>query len=130
MRNFDAIRPEPGFHDVVVHGERNGLFRPGLSGADGAPYPANYTHPNQIAEAVLNNPNYDGGPVRLVSCHSGTIEAGAGVPPPAQLVADALGVPVKAPTDSVGVPRHGSGVHEPVIRNGGTWEWFYPRGAR
>jgi uncharacterized protein YukE len=128
LRNFDAVRPEPGYHDVVVHGERNGLFRPGLVGADGAGYPANYTHPNQIADAIRSNPNYDGGPVRLVSCHTGAVEPGAGVPPAGKQVADALGVPVKAPTDAVGVPRRGPLGQEPTIRNGGTWETFYPGG--
>ncbi|MEU8229097.1 hypothetical protein AB0C12_05755 [Actinoplanes sp. NPDC048967] len=128
MRNFDAVRPEPGYHDVVVHGERNGLFRPGLIGADGLGHPANYPHPNQIADAVRGNPNYDGGPVRLVSCHTGAVDRGAGVPPAGQQIADALGVPVKAPTDAVGVPRRGPLGQEPAIRGGGTWETFYPEG--
>ena len=35
MRNFDAVMPLPGYHDVVVHGERDGTFRPGLIGEDG-----------------------------------------------------------------------------------------------
>ena len=128
MRNFDAVRPDPGYHDVVVHGERNGLFRPGLIGADGAGYPANYTHPSQIADAVRGNPHYDGGPVRLISCHTGAVDDGAGVPPAGQQVADALGVPVKAPTDAVGVPRRGPLGQEPTVRGGGTWETFYPEG--
>jgi hypothetical protein len=29
MRNFDAVKPHPGYHDVVVHGEPDGTFRPG-----------------------------------------------------------------------------------------------------
>ncbi len=128
LRNFDAVRGEPGFHDVVVHGERNGLFRPGLTRADGEPHPGNYTHPNQIADAIRANPHYDGGPVRLVSCHTGAVDAGAGVPPAAQQVADALGVPVMAPTDAVGVPRRGPLDQVPTIRGGGTWEMFHPRG--
>jgi hypothetical protein len=130
MRNFDAVRPEPGMHDVVVHGERNGLFRPGLIGADGAAHPANFTHPSQIAEAVRHNPHYDGGPVRLVSCHSGVVDEAAGVPSAAQQVADALGVAVTAPTNAVGVRQNGPGGQVPMIRGGGTWETFYPRSAQ
>jgi hypothetical protein len=126
MRNFDAVRPEPGFHDVVVHGERNGMFRPGMIGNDGADLPANYTHPNQIADAIRTNPNWDGGPVRLVSCHSGV--AAEGLPAPAQQVADALGVPVIAPTEAVGVPKRGGYNQVPIIRDDGTWEMFYPGG--
>jgi hypothetical protein len=128
MRNFDAVAPQPGYHDVVVHGERNGLFRPGQVGADGADHPANYTHPQQIADAIRANPHYDGGPVRLVSCHTGTVDPAAGVPPAGQQVADALGVPVMAPTNAVGVDRYGPVGQTPVIRGDGTWETFYPEG--
>lgn len=129
LRNFDAVAPEPGHHDVVVHGERNGLFRPGVVGADGAAHPSNYTHPAQIAEAIRGNPHYGGGPVRLVSCHSGTVAPDAGVAPPAQQVADALGVTVMAPTDAVGVNRYGPAGQVPRIRNGGQWVTFYPGGG-
>jgi hypothetical protein len=99
-------------------------------GSDGADYPANFTHPNQIADAVRNNPDYDGGPVRLVACHAGVVDEAAGVPPAAQQVADALGVPVKAPTNAVGVRRDRPPGQAPLIRGGGTWQTFYPRGAR
>ncbi len=130
MRNFDAVAPEPGYHDVVVHGERNGMFRPGIVGADGGDYPANFTHPAQIADAIRTNPHYDGGPVRLVSCHSGTVDPAAGVAPAAQQVADALGVPVMAPTNAVGVNRYGPLGQVPQIRDGGTWEVFRPGGGQ
>ena len=130
MRNFDAVAPEPGYHDVVVHGEPDGLFRPGLVGADGKNYPANFTHPAQIADAVRHNPHYDGGPVRLVSCHTGAVDPLAGVSPAAQQVADALGVPVMAPTNAVGVDRYGPVGQTPVIRDGGQWKIYYPNGGR
>ena len=130
MRNFDMARREPGFHDVVVHGDRNGMFQPGFTGADGRPQPGSDTHAQQIAEAVRGNPHYDGGPVRLVSCHTGTVDPAAGVPPAAQQVADALGVPVRAPTNAVGVPRHGASEQELTVRDLGVWETFYPRSTQ
>ncbi|MEU8213748.1 WXG100 family type VII secretion target [Micromonospora sp. NPDC049044] len=130
MRNFDTVAPIPGHHDVVVHGVPSGLFRPGLLGADGADYPTNLTDPQQIADAIRANPHYDGGPVRLVSCHSGTVDPEAGLPPAAQRVADALGVPVMAPTDAVGVDRYGPVVQTPMIRGDGEWKTFYPNGGR
>jgi uncharacterized protein YukE len=130
LRNFDVVAPEPGHHDVVVHGERNGLFRPGLLGADGGNHPANYTHPAQIADAVRSNPHYDGGPVRLVSCHTGTVDPNASVPPAAQQVADALGVPVTAPTNAVGVSTYGQAGQVQRIRDGGRWVTFYPGGGQ
>ena len=129
MTNFDRVRPEPGYHDVVVHGERNGLFRPGVVGEDGADHPANHTHPNHIAEAVRGNPGYTGGPVRLVACHSGTVDPSAGALPAGQELADALGVPVTAPTNAVGVNRYGAGQQVPMIRDGGTWVTFHPQTA-
>ncbi|GIJ27414.1 hypothetical protein Vqi01_25760 [Micromonospora qiuiae] len=130
MNNFDMVAPLPGHHDVVVHGERNGMFRPGLLGADGGDHASGYTHPQQIANAIRDNPQYDGGPVRLVACHTGAVDPEAGVPPAAQQVADALGVPVTAPTDAVGVDRYGPVGQSPVIRGDGEWKTFYPKGAR
>ncbi|MGC5031098.1 WXG100 family type VII secretion target [Micromonospora sp. DT229] len=130
MNNFDMVGPIPGHHDVVVHGERNGMFRPGLLGADGGDHPSGYTHPQQIADAIRANPHYDGGPVRLVACHTGTVDPHAGVPPAAQQVADALGVPVTAPTDAVGVDRYGPVGQTPLIRGDGEWKTFYPKSGR
>jgi hypothetical protein len=127
MRNFDAVKPHPGYHDVVVHGEPDGTFRPGLIGEDGEDYPSNYTHPNQIVDAIRNNPNYANGPVRLVSCHSGRVDPEAGVAPAAQQVADSLGVPVLAPTRGVGVRRYGSGLQVLRLRDNGTWVMFHPQ---
>ena len=126
MMNFDKVLPEPGFHDVVVHGERNGLVRPGVVGEDGADYPSKFTHPNQIAEAVRGNPHYSGGPVRLVACHGGTVDPAAGALPAGQELANSLGVPVKAPTDAVGVAKYDPEPQTPFIRDGGTWVTFTP----
>ena len=126
MRNFDTVAPKPGYHDVVVHGERDGLIRPGMIGADGADWPTNYTHPNQVADAVRANPHYNGGPVRLLICHSGAAIGPEGRTT-AQEIADALGVPVLAPTDAVGVPRRGPAGQEPSIANNGSWVSVEPR---
>ncbi|MEU6059646.1 putative T7SS-secreted protein [Streptomyces sp. NPDC047097] len=46
-------------HDVIVHGDDMGHFR-----VDGM-----ITHPQQIADAILENPHYGGGPIQLVTCH-------------------------------------------------------------
>jgi hypothetical protein len=125
--NFDRVQPEPGFHDVVVHGETNGLVRPGVIGEDGGDYPANFTHPNQVADAIRSNPAYTGGPVRMVVCHSGTVDPAADASPAGQVVANSLGVPVKAPTDAIGINRYGPAQQVPRIRDGGTWVTFYPQ---
>ncbi|GAA3348353.1 hypothetical protein GCM10020358_66530 [Amorphoplanes nipponensis] len=129
MLNFDTARPEPGYHDAVVHGLPNGQFRPGLIGENGADVPGNYTHANQIAEAIRADPGYAGGPVRLVSCHTGRVEDGLDTLPAAQQVADILGVPVMAPTQPVGVPLRGGPERELTVFNGGVWKVFTPGGG-
>jgi hypothetical protein len=142
MRNFDHVQPEPGVHDVVVHGEPDGTFRPGLVGTDGTGHPHDYTNPELIAQAVRDNPNYvPGQPVRLVSCHTGRVDVDPELKelneltdrvPAGQQVADSLGVPVQAPTQAVGVPRYGDGKYVPKIANlpelpEGKWVTFWPR---
>ncbi|MFF8428281.1 putative T7SS-secreted protein [Streptomyces sp. NPDC016566] len=64
-------------HDVIVHGDEMGNFR-----VDGM-----ITHPQQIADAILENPHYKGGPIQLVTCHGAT---GA-----AQELSEILGVEVR-----------------------------------
>lgn len=124
--NFDSVGREADYHDVVVHGNSRGYFEPGRVNAAGHGFPAADTHPTHIAEAVRNNPSYDGGPVRLVSCHTGTSTPDSGEVPAAQSVANHLGVPVKAPTNKVGVSRLGGPEQTPEIFGGGYWRTFLP----
>ncbi|MET9488645.1 deaminase domain-containing protein [Nocardia sp. NPDC006630] len=88
QRVYDNVRNE-GEHDVVVHGDRFG--KPTTDG--------NFEiDPQQVVDAIRNNPNYvEGTPVRLLSCHSGNDIGWA------QHIANELGVPVRAPSDLVGV---------------------------
>ncbi|MFI9030777.1 hypothetical protein ACIGQF_35840, partial [Streptomyces sp. NPDC053560] len=124
--NFDYVKPLDGYHDVVVHGNNQGFFEPGRVNEAGAGFPAGDTHPTHIADAIRANPSYDGGPVRLVSCHTGTVAEGALDIPAAQSVANELGVPVMAPTNKVGVSgRLGPG-QTPSIFGGGYWRTFLP----
>lgn len=126
LANYDLVAPEAGYHDVVVHGNNQGYFEPGRVNAYGTEFPGGEVHPSHIADAVRNNPSYDGGPVRLVSCHSGTVAEVSMEIPAAQAVANQLGVPVKAPTDTVGVfPARGPG-QTPKVFNGGHWRIFLP----
>jgi hypothetical protein len=68
-------------HDVIVHGQM--VDGEGQFIVDG-----NVTNPQQIADAVLSNPNYAGGPINLVTCYGGC--------GPAQELSEILGVPVNA----------------------------------
>ncbi|MFI1004991.1 hypothetical protein ACH4RD_34505, partial [Streptomyces galbus] len=130
MVNFDQVKPMDGYHDVVVHGNRQGYFEPGRRNAAGVDFPAPDTHPSHIAEAIRNNPNYDGGPIRLISCHSGAVPTDAAGNPvglsAAQAVANELGVPVKAPTDKVGTDRFAGPQQTPKVYSDGYWRTFLP----
>ncbi|MFD4354892.1 hypothetical protein ACFWPX_20215 [Nocardia sp. NPDC058518] len=100
-----------GEHDVILHGS-----------ADGSPIPGNRipTHPEQIVQAILNNPDYQPGtPIRLMSCHSGNSAGWA------QYVSDRLGVTVRAPDGVVGTePVPGSPA---IFKNPTTkWQTFEP----
>jgi len=68
-------------HDVIVHG---------VLIDDEAYFSADQTliHPQQVADAILSNPEYSGGPINLVSCY--------GAKGTAAELEDILGVPVNA----------------------------------
>lgn len=125
--NASLVKPEDGFHDVIVHGNNEGYFEPGAVNAAGEDFPGGEVHPNHIAESIMGNPDYDGGPIRLVSCHAGTVKEGSSEIPAAQAVADRLGVLVKAPTNKVGTSRDRGPDQEPVIFEGGYWKPFFPQ---
>ncbi|MFI7357300.1 putative T7SS-secreted protein [Streptomyces avidinii] len=124
--NFDLVKPKPGYHDVVIHGNNGGYFEPGRVNAAGKGFSAGDTSPAHIAEAIRNNPHYDGAPIRLISCHTGTIRPELTEVAAAQSVANQLGVPVRAPTNKVGVSRELGPGQEPEIFDGGYWRTFLP----
>jgi hypothetical protein len=124
--NFDYVRPIDGYHDVVVHGQNQGMFVPGRVNEAGVGFSAGDTHPTHIADAIRANPSYNGGPVRLLSCHTGTVAEGALEIPAAQAVANELGVPVMAPTNKVGVSSRLGPGQKPTIFDGGYWRTFLP----
>ncbi|MGC0415117.1 hypothetical protein [Embleya sp. AB8] len=119
--NYGRAGNVPGLHDVVVHGNEEGFFGPTHRRTDGS-YFSNETNPTHIVEAIINNPDYAGGPVRLISCHSGADAIGSPHGPAAQEVARQLGVPVHAPTDLIALDAKGN----PVIANGGYFRIFLP----
>ncbi|MFE3188711.1 hypothetical protein ACFXHA_06850 [Nocardia sp. NPDC059240] len=112
QRAFDNVRNE-GEHDVIVHGDRFG--KPTADGGF-------ELDPHQVAEAIRNNPNYvDGTPIRLLSCHSGNDIGWA------QHIANELCVPVRAPSDLVGVravPDSPAAIHDTA-----EWRTFHPAEA-
>ncbi|GGW58609.1 putative T7SS-secreted protein [Streptomyces xantholiticus] len=109
-RNFENVL-NAGEHDVVAHGSRDGFLET----------PSGNVNGGQIVDAVTNNPHYNGGPLRLMVCHSGSLDSGI-----AQQIANEMGTTVRAPTDKVGTnPLLGTG-QTPQIANDGYWRIFLP----
>jgi hypothetical protein len=124
LNNFDHVDPLFGYHDVVVHGTDQGMAVPGRINEAGREFP-DEMHPGNIADAVRQNP------ASLVgrygsSAATPTVAAGREELPIAQQVANHLGVPVKAPTNSVGVSKFPTGPETPRIMGDGYWRTFLP----
>jgi hypothetical protein len=128
MVNFDKVQPLDGYHDVVVHGNNHGFFEPGRVNESGVGFFAGDTHPTHIADAIRANPSYQGGPVRLISCHTGTGTVADGVAdiPAAEVIANELGVPVMPPTNKVGVSSLRGPDQTPRIANNGYRRTYLP----
>ncbi|WP_159056646.1 hypothetical protein [Streptomyces yokosukanensis] len=77
LTNFEKVKPLDGYHDAVVQGNNQRHFAPGRVNHSGVSFPAGEIHPTHFAEAVRNNPGHNGGPARLISCHSGTVVEGS-----------------------------------------------------
>lgn len=82
-----------------------------------------------IADVIRARKDYDGGPVRLLSCSTGDDSGDA--PCFAQRLADELGVAVTAPDDTVWVfPDGTTTVGEEMWDNTGSFKTFQPRGKQ
>ncbi|KIE23739.1 membrane protein [Streptomyces sp. MUSC 125] len=125
LNNLQRVARVPGVHDVIIHGTDEGMFLPGRINAAGKTLTNYEVHPNHVADAIRENPNYHGEPVRLVSCYSGA-DAKPPELPLAQSVANELGVPVTAPTSKVGTDARLGNNQTPTIGNNGYWRTYLP----
>ncbi|MGX5213360.1 putative T7SS-secreted protein [Streptomyces violaceus] len=121
LRNFDVAERLPGYQDVIIHGTRDGRMLAGEANRAGLRAGGHTVHPNHVLDTINRIPGYNGEPVRMLTCHSGAAQ-----PQVIQEMANSLGVPVKAPTNAVGVPSFGEGPFTPHIRDGGVWLTFLP----
>lgn len=124
--NASRVARVPGKHDVIIHGTNEGVFLPGRVNSSGKTIMDFEVHPTHISDAIRSNPNYDGGPVRLISCHSGYAAPNSVELPLAQSVANDLGVPVTAPTNKVGTSAKEGLSQTPTIGDGGYWRTYLP----
>ena len=74
------------------------------------------TNANQIADAVRASPDWNGQPIRLITCHGGC--------GPAQELSNILQVPVEGATNVVGVNQTPGSI--PFVIEGGEWRIFVP----
>ena len=107
------VKPQAGMHDVVIHGSPGpggGFVRDGASvGAD------------EVAASIRANPNYGGGPVRLISCYAACNGS-------AQALATELDVEVVAPDWKVYLwPNGDLSVGRGASYAGGAWRSFKPQ---
>lgn len=114
-QNATRVKEEPGFTDVTIHGN---------------PDTAEYYYKGKwvkldqrsLALMLKKDPGYKSGGIRLLSCSTGKLDSGF-----AQNLANKLGVPVKAPTDTLWVWPNGRLTIGPTqLSNTGSWRVFKP----
>ena len=108
-----AAEPEAGFQDVIIHGTPDDFGNSPGSWDNGG-----NLSPQQLGQQIANDPNYEGGPLRLISCGTGSCGASA-----AQNLANELGVPVLAPSSTVYSYLTGA----LNVANDGGWGLFLPK---
>jgi hypothetical protein len=101
--------PTPGWYNVFIHGNEEG-FGLKISGKTVR------VGVKTVKDAMIRT-GYEGGPVILNSCKTGSFSEGA-----AQQLADELGETVLASTTKVGVTKAG----KVITRDGGVWKLFFP----
>nr|WP_185746128.1 hypothetical protein [Oryzihumus leptocrescens] len=84
------VRPLDGHYDVAAHGNE---LQVQVHSAKGQ---AERLGADTLAKLIVEQPDYDGGPVRLLSCFTGSSPTGI-----AQQLADRLGVNVVAPSSKL-----------------------------
>lgn len=113
------IKEEKGFTDVIIHGAPNNAFMM----VKGKWEPLNQ---RQLSKMIKKDSGYKKGAIRLVSCSTGQHESGF-----AQNLANKMGVPVKAPTDTLWIlPTGEMVIGKSQFSNTGKWKTYYPGGNK
>lgn len=129
------IKPLEGYEDFTCHADADGFYIDlGGSGKDDDFFRLT---PEEYAMRIKESSTYKGGNIRIISCQAGAKEDGA-----AQRLANALGVDVYAPTETVHVTENGEMFvtdsdilaemwytedDRSVYKQTGTWKLFKPR---
>lgn len=111
------IPPKPGYYDVMGHGNQNVVEL-----VDATTRSTNVLDGKGLASLLRQSPDYQSGPVRLLSCSTGATDDGV-----AQQLATSLGEPVEAPTDTLYIWADGqTHVGKSLYDKSGTWRTFRP----
>ncbi|OPX44207.1 tRNA(Glu)-specific nuclease WapA precursor [Ruminiclostridium hungatei] len=116
--NFEAaanrIKPMQGYTDVVVHGDANSFY---------VLNKGQWVQIDQRSMATyLKSNGYTGGPIRLISCETGSLPNGI-----AQNLSNKLGTEVIAPSNTVWIQPNGSlTIGRTGQVNTGRWNTFTP----
>lgn len=113
------IKEEQGFTDVIVHGTPdyvtimiNGKWES--------------FNQRQLARMLKMDSGYKKGAIRLISCSTGKDDNGL-----AQNLANKMGVPVKAPSDTLWILPNGKMIiGKNQFSNTGMWKIYYPGGNK
>lgn len=129
------IEPIEGFDDFTCHATPDYFEIDTVGNGDSKDY-VKYS-PKEYADIIKNSKSFTGGSIRIISCQAGAKEDGA-----AQILADELGVIVRAPTETVSVDQDGrmfisdndilaemwfEAEDKSMIKETGTWIDFIPR---
>lgn len=134
-RYAQNIPPLEGYEDFTCHADADSFYID-LGGTGNAEDFFQLT-PEEYADRIRASTTYKGGNIRIISCQAGAKDNGA-----AQRLADALGVDVYAPTETVHVTENGeifvtdndilaelwyNEDDRSVYKETGTWRLFKPR---
>jgi hypothetical protein len=114
------LKPQKGFYDVIVHGAPDTVA---VRISDSKWQTVNQ---RSLATYISKQADYKGGAIRLASCQTGA-QLKHMMPSFAQNLANKMGVPVMAPTDTLFIFPDGKTVIGPnQFTNSGQWKIFYP----
>ena len=94
------IKPEEGFSDFTCHSDGVSFYIDMTGNGKEEDYLE--ITPEELAKHIKDSKEYQGGPVRIISCKAGSSDDGA-----AKRLAEALGDKVKAPTEDIHVEENG-----------------------
>lgn len=96
FKNSKKVKPIDGFMDYTFHGYPDCIMYETTNGVN------TYYNAKECADIIKNDPDYNGGNIRLLACQTGSSDYGF-----ARQLSDELGVDVVAPTERLWIKENG-----------------------